>query len=184
MPNKHPVITVTTQPEDGAVQVEVAISLRPRRPKASPDAQIAPLADLPGPPRIPRITRLMALAIKFQDMVDRGEVRDYADLARLGYVSRARITQIMNMLNLAPDIQEELLTWSTLAAEEAVPERGLRQVTAVVEWSQQRELWALIRKRLQSGGGGCDPMSRTHNELHLAACPHFDVPGACGLPVI
>jgi hypothetical protein len=48
----------------------------------------------------------MALAIKFQDMVDRGEVHDYADLARLGFVSRARITQIMNLLNLAPDIQE------------------------------------------------------------------------------
>jgi hypothetical protein len=47
----------------------------------------------------------MALAIKFQDMVDRGEVRDYADLARLGYISRARITQKMNLLNLAPDIQ-------------------------------------------------------------------------------
>lgn len=32
----------------------------------------------------------MALAIKFQDMVDRGEVRDYADLARLGYGPRSR----------------------------------------------------------------------------------------------
>jgi hypothetical protein len=42
-------------------------------------------------------------------MVDRREVRDFADLARLGYVTRARITQIMNMLNLAPDIQEEIL---------------------------------------------------------------------------
>jgi hypothetical protein len=50
----------------------------------------------PAPPGIPRITRLMALAIKFQDMVDRGEVRDYADLARLGLVTRARLTQIMN----------------------------------------------------------------------------------------
>jgi hypothetical protein len=37
--------------------------------------------EAPATPRIPRITRLMALAIKFQDMVDRGEVRDYADLA-------------------------------------------------------------------------------------------------------
>ena len=113
MPNKNPVITVTTQPEDGAVQVEVAISLRPRRPKASPDAQLAPAADLPGPPRIPRITRLLALAIKFQDMVDRGEVRDYADLARLGYVTRARLTQVMNLLLLAPDIQERLLLSAT-----------------------------------------------------------------------
>jgi len=58
---------------------------------------------------IPRISRLMALAIKFDGLVRHGEVRDYADLARLGYVTRARITQIMNLLNLAPDIQEEIL---------------------------------------------------------------------------
>jgi hypothetical protein len=83
----------------------------------------------------------MALAVKFQDMVDRGEVRDYADLARLGLVSRARITQIMNMLNLAPDIQEELLTSSTPAAQAGLPERGLRQVTALIGWRQQRTLW-------------------------------------------
>ncbi len=57
----------------------------------------------PAPPRIPRITRLMALAIKFQEMIDRGEVKDYADLARLGHVTRARITQIMNLLKLAPE---------------------------------------------------------------------------------
>jgi hypothetical protein len=91
--------------------------------------------------------RLMALAIKFQDMVDRGEVRDYADLARLGFVSRARITQIMNLLNLAPDIQEELLTSSTLSAEETIPERSLRHVTAAVAWSQQRTLWKELRGR-------------------------------------
>jgi hypothetical protein len=95
-------------------------------------------------PRIPRITRLMALAIKFQDMVDRGEVRDYADIARLGFVTRARITQIMNLLNLAPDIQEQLLTSSNPATEAAVPERGLRPVTAVVEWRLQRKLWKSV----------------------------------------
>lgn len=63
----------------------------------------------PELPRIPRVARLMALAIKFQDMVDRREVKDYADLARLGYVTRARLTQIMNLLLLAPDIQEQIL---------------------------------------------------------------------------
>lgn len=56
--------------------------------------------------RSPRLARLMALAIKFDGLVRQGVVRDYADLARLGYVSRARITQIMNLLHLAPDIQE------------------------------------------------------------------------------
>ena len=100
MPSKKPVITVTAQSEDGATTGRGGDAVAPAPPRnASPGAQIAPAAESPGPPRIPRITRLMALAIKFQDMVDRGEVRDYADLARLGYVTRARLTQIMNLLS-------------------------------------------------------------------------------------
>ena len=91
------------------------------------------------PAQLPRITRLMALAIKFQDMVSRGEVRDYADLARLGYVTRARITQIMNLLNLAPNIQEEIL--SCERDSPGLQERQLRSVTSEVLWREQRLLW-------------------------------------------
>ncbi|MDR3483929.1 MAG: hypothetical protein P4M05_03350 [Bradyrhizobium sp.] len=98
-----------------------------------------------APPRIPRIARLMALAIKFQGMVDRGEVRDYADLARLGYVTRARITQIMNMLNLAPDIQEEILGIPVqLISHRTLAERQIRQIARTVQWSQQRCGWATL----------------------------------------
>jgi hypothetical protein len=83
----------------------------------------------------------MALAIKFQDMVDRDDVCDYADLARLGYVTRARLTQIMNLLLLAPDIQEAIL-WlpGNLGARE-VNERSLRQIVALVFWNHQRRAW-------------------------------------------
>ena len=88
--------------------------------------------------RIPRITRLMALAIKFQEMVARGEVRDYADLARLGYVTRARVTQIMNLALLAPDLQEELL-FATEAA--GITERFFRQIITPVDWDEQRRRW-------------------------------------------
>ena len=63
----------------------------------------------PPPERVPRIARLLALAHKFQGMLDRGEVDSMAELARLGRVSRARITQIMDLLMLAPEIQVELL---------------------------------------------------------------------------
>lgn len=92
---------------------------------------------VPDPPRTARIARLMALAIKFQDMVDRGEVHDYADLARLGYVSRARVTQIMNLLNLHPEIQEELLfSGASLPAE-----HSLRAVIIQVDWQTQLQLW-------------------------------------------
>ena len=88
---------------------------------------------------VPRITRLMALAIKFQEMVDRGDVRDYADLARLGRVSRARITQIMNLLNLAPAIQEELLFHNGPA--KVASERQIRCLTAEFFWEKQLQGW-------------------------------------------
>ena len=70
-------------------------------------------------------------------MVDRGEVRDYADLARLGYVSRARITQIMNLLNLAPDIQEHLLSDST--SSKLPNETLIRAVVKHISWDTQRD---------------------------------------------
>jgi len=88
---------------------------------------------VPAPPRIPRIARLMALAIKFQEMVDHGEVRDYADIARLGFVTRARLTQIMNLLLLAPDIQETLLT-----ADKEIQEHRVRSATQQISWAAQR----------------------------------------------
>jgi len=87
----------------------------------------------------------MALAIKFQDMVDRGEVRDHADLARLGYVTRARITQIMNLLNLAPDIQEEVLGLDTSAATPIRAEKQIRSITKIVPWNGQRSAWTEAR---------------------------------------
>lgn len=98
---------------------------RPTKPK--------PVAEVPM--RIPRITRLMALAIKFQDMVDRGEVRDYADIARLGYVTRARLTQIMNLLLLAPDIQESLLS---MPCSSELRETRLRGIASDIHWAEQR----------------------------------------------
>ena len=80
----------------------------------------------------------MALAIKFQAMVEGGEVRDYADLARLGYVTRARLTQIMNLALLAPDLQEELL----FATEgTGITERLFRPIITLVDWDEQRRRW-------------------------------------------
>ena len=67
------------------------LPVRPRRQERRKGAQPDPVSDAGSRAPIPRIARLMALAIKFQEMVERGEVRDYADLARLGYVTRARV---------------------------------------------------------------------------------------------
>ena len=58
---------------------------------------------------IPRIARLLALAIRLEGLLREETIRDYAELARLGRVTRARMTQIMKLLDLAPDIQEQIL---------------------------------------------------------------------------
>jgi hypothetical protein len=91
---------------------------------------------LPAPPDpIPRVSRLMALAIHFDGLIRQGVVRDYADLARLGSVSRARITQIMNLLNLPPTEQEKLLFLESGPGRVKVTEREKRALNALTLWN-------------------------------------------------
>jgi hypothetical protein len=69
-----------------------------------------------------------------------GAVRDYAELARLGHVTRARVTQIMNLLNLAPDIQESIL-WLPPISGRGITEKEMRQIAGEVRWDRQRALF-------------------------------------------
>ncbi len=95
------------------------------------------------PGRLPRIARLMALAIRFDDLLRTGTVKDCAELARLGRVSRARVSQIMNLLNLAPDIQERLLFLTPVRTwRDELNERALRAVLGEPCWKRQRHLFA------------------------------------------
>ena len=96
--------------------------------------------------RVPRLSRLMALAIHMDDLVRRGEVADYAELARLAHVSRARVTQIMNLLHLAPDIQEEILNLQrSVGSRGAIGERMVRSIVAVPDWRRQRAMWTELK---------------------------------------
>ncbi len=99
------------------------------------------------PGRVPRIARLMALAIRFDNLIQTGAVSTQADLAAAGHVTRARVTQIMNLLHLAPDIQEAVLHLPLVAhGRDPITEHELRAVTSRVEWWAQREMWqSLLR---------------------------------------
>ena len=97
--------------------------------------------------RVPWVSKLMALAIRFDGLVREGVVADQAELARLGHVSRARVTQIMNLLHLAPDIQEEVLFLPRIVrGKEPIQERHLRPLAAVSDWRKQRRLWRELVK--------------------------------------
>jgi len=96
----------------------------------------------PEPGSVPRISRLMALAIRLDGLIREGAVRDYAECARIGHVTRARVTQIMNLLHLAPDIQEALLSLPrTVRGKDPVTERQVRCIAGLEDWSKQREAW-------------------------------------------
>lgn len=99
----------------------------------------------PEPPRIPRVARLMALAIKFRDMVHRGEVPNYAEIARLGFVTRARLTQIMNLLNLAPELADNVLLGSNQVGAVPFSESQVRRITSLVLWQDQLDAWERFR---------------------------------------
>lgn len=92
--------------------------------------------------RVPRISRFMALAIHYENLIREGHVSDFAELARLGHVKRARVTQIMNLRLLAPDIQEQLLFFPlTQKGFDQIHLLELQKVAGEFSWVQQRMLW-------------------------------------------
>lgn len=112
---------------------------RGRRTKAvsAPDAAPKVL-----PSRVPRVARLMALAIHFDGMLRKGVVADQSELAEICNVTQPRMTQIMNLLHLAPDIQERLLFFpSAPVGRDQLTERHLRSLVATDRWDSQRMLW-------------------------------------------
>jgi hypothetical protein len=92
--------------------------------------------------RVPRVARLMALALRLDELVRTGQVASYSALAALGQVTRARICQIMNLLYLAPDIQEALLFLPpTQRGRDAIILADLQPIAAAFDWRKQRRLW-------------------------------------------
>ena len=125
------------------VKRNVAFVRRPDRSQAIIVSDGQPKAVPSG--RVPRISRLMALAIHFDRLVREGKVADLSELARLAHVTQPRMTQIMNLNHLAPDIQEQLLFLQPLTTGRAkVCERHLRTLAANPCWRVQRRGLASI----------------------------------------
>jgi DNA invertase Pin-like site-specific DNA recombinase len=114
-------------------------SVREQGRNSAPHRNAERQIEASGPPSVPRVSRLLALALHMEQMIQEGTAKNYSQLAHLGRVSRARITQIMNLLQLAPDIQEEILVGST--PETRLRESAIRKLSGVVLWSEQREQW-------------------------------------------
>jgi len=90
------------------VECKVAFRRLAKGRKQMKEAPATPRPVVP-PGRVPRVSRWMALALRFERLLNEGHVASYSELARLGHVTNARISQIMNLLHLTPDIQEAIL---------------------------------------------------------------------------
>jgi hypothetical protein len=84
----------------------------------------------------------MALALRLDDQVRQGKLTSHSEAAALGCVSRARISQIMNLLNLAPDVIEALLFLPrTQRGRDPIHLRLLQPIASTFDWRKQRRLW-------------------------------------------
>lgn len=114
-----------------------------RRGRRKRDDSEPAVGRTPPAGRIPRVSKLMALAIKFDGLIKDGTVRDMSELARLAHVTQPRMTQIMNLLHLAPDIQEELLYLRPVeAGKDLITERDVRPIVLLHNWKRQRAIWS------------------------------------------
>ena len=123
--------------------VEIRFSLhQPLDPRQELNAS-APLVS----GTLPRVTQVLALALHFKDMIDRGEAKDYADLARLGCVTRERISHIMKLVWLAPEIQQEILYLvPSPMGRYPIPETAIRRIANVLSWADQRRAWLQLKE--------------------------------------
>lgn len=128
---------------------EVSVTFEPKthlRTRLRAEAESTPARQYPA-----HVARQIALAHALQRRVASGEFADYATMARALGFTRARITQLMDLLLLAPSIQEQILFLEVPAgAPQPLSERALREaVLRSLDWTEQRKRWAKLARSLR-----------------------------------
>ena len=108
-----------------------------KRVEAGPEQ---PSALPPG--RVPRLARFLALALRLEAQLRQGVLKDCAEVARVGHVTRARVSQILTLVNLAPDIQEAILFLPrTQRGRDPVILSDVLPIATELDWKRQRRAW-------------------------------------------
>ncbi len=125
---------------------EIQFPLRPK-PSVTIDSAARPVAG-----RLPQVTRVLALAIHLDTVIRNGDAKDYADIGRLSCLCRERVSQIMRLNYLAPDIQVELLYLPpTPTGRYPVSETAVRKIANLLSWANQRREWATLKEKHRLG---------------------------------
>ena len=118
-----------------ADRVVSAIPPRRGQPKPSKD------------PKTPRVVELLRKALEWQALLESGEVSSQAAIARREGITRARVTQVMGLLRLAPEIQARVLSLPDMVRRPAITERALRPIAQLENITAQKATFeALIEQ--------------------------------------
>ena len=123
------------------------------RPLFRHKSRAVTLAETPPPPkpepvrRPAKVAQQLALAHHLQAAIDRGAIADRADVARKLGLTRARVTQLLDLLLLAPDLQAAVLALEAVDGAEPMSERALRAVAHAGSWVEQRAAWTASARR-------------------------------------
>src|SRR2546429_7483019 len=123
------------------------------RKRVEPGAEQPSLALPPG--RVPRLARFLALALRLEAQLRQGVLKDCAEVARLGHVTRARVSQILTLVHLAPDIQEAILFLPrTQRGRDTVILSDVIPIAMELDWKRQRRAWRRLTGIAYAGAGG------------------------------
>lgn len=92
----------------------------------------------PKAPRMPRVVELLRKAIEWQALLASGNAANQADIASRDGITRARVTQVMGMLRLAPEIHQHILSMPEMVRRPAITERALRPIARMHDHKEQK----------------------------------------------
>ena len=91
-----------------------------------------------------QVALMLALAHHLQRAVEGGAVANQAALAKAYGLTRARLTQVLDLLLLAPDLQARVLALEAVDGRQPLAERRLRRLVLCESWAEQRTQWSAI----------------------------------------
>jgi len=98
----------------------------------------------PKAPRTPRVVELLRKALEWQALLQSGQVHNQAEIARREGITRARVTQVMALLRLAPEIQQHILSMPNAVRRPAITERALRPIALLENHGAQQAAYSML----------------------------------------
>jgi hypothetical protein len=91
----------------------------------------------------PRLRKSLLLAYQVEQIISEGRVKDFTQAARWLNITKARLSQIMNLLNLSPSIHEEILLTDSPKLRELSVDK-IQHIALESDWAQQTALWKYL----------------------------------------